>query len=208
MSIRIAIVEDDFAVRENLAVLIDHAPGFKCVARCESAEAAWKLLPEVLPDVVLMDIHLPGKSGIECVVRLRTLLPRTLVIMLTVEEDTEQVFEALKAGATGYLVKHASPEEILEAVAEVHRGGAPMSSHVARRVVNAFHDAPPSGATSLLIAHREQDILRLLAKGHRSKEIADELAIGIGTVNTHVRHIYEKLHVRSRAEAVARFVSR
>ena len=208
MSIRIAIVEDDRTVRENLSVLINSAPGFSCVASCASAEEAWKRLPETLPEVVLMDIHLPGRSGIECVARLRTMLPRTQVIMLTVEEDTEQVFESLKAGATGYLVKHVSPEVILEAVAEVHRGGAPMSSHIARRVVTAFRQAPATDDADLRLSPREEDILRLLAKGYRSKEIADELGIGAGTVNTHVRHIYEKLHVRSRAEAVARFVSR
>ena len=206
MSIRVAIVEDDPMVRKNLGFLIDQASGFKCVAGCQSAEEAWKRLPDARPDVVLMDIHLPGKSGIECVARLRTLLPSAQVIMLTVEEDTEQVFESLKAGASGYLVKHVSPEEILEAVAEVHRGSAPMSSHIARRVVTAFRQAPASGDADLHLSPREEDILRLLAKGHRSKEIADELGIGVGTVNTHVRHIYEKLHVRSRAEAVARYV--
>lgn len=205
VSIRVAIVEDDRRVRENLALLIDRAPGFSCVAACASAEEALKRLPDVAPEVVLMDIHLPGQSGIECVSRLRRVLTRTHVIMLTVEEDSEQVFESLKAGATGYLVKHVSPEEILEAVAEVQRGGAPMSSHIARRVVTAFRQAVAVANGDLRLSAREEDILRLLAKGHRSKEIADELGIALGTVNTHVRHIYEKLHVRSRAEAVARY---
>ena len=204
MSIRVGIVEDDRSVRENLALLIDNAPGFSCVAACASAEEAVKAISDAGPDVVLMDIHLPGQSGITCVIRLRRLLPRMQVIMLTVEEDTEQVFESLKAGATGYLVKHVAPEEILEAVAEVHGGGAPMSSQIARMVVTAFRQ--PSGATDAQLTSREADILRLLAKGHRSKEIADELGIGTGTVNSHVRHIYEKLHVRSRAEAVARLL--
>ena len=208
MSIHVAIVEDDRTVRENLGVLIDNAPGFRCVACCKSAEEAWKRLPAISPDVVLMDIHLPGGSGIDCVARLRPLLPKTQMIMLTVEEDAEQVFESLKAGATGYLVKHVSPEQILDAVGEVHRGGAPMSGHIARRVVSAFHQAASTGADPLSLTPREKDILRLLAKGHRSKEVADELGISAGTVNTHVRHIYEKLHVRSRAEAVARFVRR
>ena len=206
MSIRVAIVEDDRSVRENLALLINAAPGFTCAAACASAEEAWKRLPDALPDVVLMDIHLPGKSGIECVARLRTVLPRTQVIMLTVEEDIEQVFESLKAGATGYLVKHVAPEEILEAVAQVHRGGAPMSSHIARMVVTTFRHTPADVASDLRLSLREEEVLRLLAKGHRSKEIAEELGIGVGTVNTYVRQIYEKLHVRSRAEAVARFV--
>lgn len=167
-----------------------------------------KGLSDAAPDVVLMDIHLPGQSGIECVARLRRLLPLTQVIMLTVEEDTERVFESLKAGATGYLVKHVTPEEILQAVAEVHDGGAPMSSHIARRVVTAFQQRVPANAEEVQLTAREAAILRLLAKGGRSKEIADALQIGVGTVNTHVRHIYEKLHVRSRAEAVARFVGR
>ena len=153
-----------------------------------------------------MDIHLPGLSGIACVARLRRQLPQTQVIMLTVEEDSERVFESLKAGATGYLVKHVTPEEILEAVAEVHCGGAPMSSHIARRVVRTFLEQAPAGAVAIQLTPREEEILRLLAKGQRSKEIADQLAIGVGTVNTHVRRIYEKLHVRSRAEAVARFI--
>ncbi|HOK76904.1 MAG TPA: response regulator transcription factor [Verrucomicrobiota bacterium] len=208
MSIRVAIVEDDCSVRENLALLIDGAPGFSCVVACVSAEEALKLLPEAAPDVVLMDIHLPGLSGIECVWRLRRLLPKTQVIMLTVEEDSEQVFESLKAGATGYLVKHVSPEEILEAIAEVHRGGAPMSSHIARRVVTAFQQHAPANADEIQLTPRESDILHLLAKGDRSKEIADALQIAVGTVNTHIRHIYEKLHVRSRAEAVVRFLGR
>src|SRR5215471_6094615 len=138
MSIRVGIVEDNRSVRENLAVLIDRATGYSCVGACASAEEALKRLPEAGPDVVLMDIHLPGRSGIECVASLRRLAPQSQVIMLTVEEDTQQVFESLKAGATGYLVKHVTPEEILEAVAEVHRGGAPMSSQIARLVVNVF----------------------------------------------------------------------
>jgi len=153
-----------------------------------------------------MDIHLPGHSGIACVARLRTLLPQTHVIMLTIEEDSEQVFESLKAGATGYLVKHVAPREILEAVAEVHHGGAPMSSHIARKVVTAFRQPASGTGPDLRLSPREEEVLRLLARGHRSKEIADELGVGLGTVNTYVRHIYEKLHVRSRAEAVARLV--
>jgi DNA-binding NarL/FixJ family response regulator len=208
MSIRVGIVEDDRSVRENLAVLIEQTPGFSCATACASAEEALKRLPDSAPDVVLMDIHLPGQSGIECVARLRRLLPQTQVIMLTIEEDSEQVFESLKAGATGYLVKHVTPEEILEAVAEVHRGGAPMSSHIARKIVTAFRQPPAAEGGDLRLSPREEEVLRSLAKGHRSKEIADELRIGLGTVNTHVRHIYEKLHVRSRAEAVARYVAR
>lgn len=208
MSIRVAIVEDDRSVRENLAVLLNAAPGFSCVASCASAEEAWQSLPAAVPEVVLMDIHLPGRNGIVCVARLRTLLPQTQVIMLTIEEDPEQIFESLKAGATGYLVKHVAPDEILSAISEVHGGGAPMSSHIARKVVTAFREPPKEGASEAALSPREEEVLRLLAKGHRSKEIAEELGVGLGTVNTYVRHIYEKLHVRSRAEAVARLTQR
>jgi DNA-binding NarL/FixJ family response regulator len=207
-TVRVAIVEDDPAVRENLAVLINSTPGFACVATCATAESAWVQLPPARPDVVLMDIHLPGRSGIECVARLKPILPQAQIIMLTVEEDADRVFESLKSGASGYLVKHIASDEILDAVAEVHRGGAPMSSHIARMVVTAFRAGPTTGAGDLPLSPREEDILRLLAKGLRSKEIADQLGIGVGTVNTHVRHIYEKLHVRSRAEAVARLAGR
>ena len=206
MSIRVAIVEDDRVVRENLAVLINAVPGFLCIASCASAEEALKQLPAAWPDVILMDIHLPGRSGLECVARLKPLIPSTQIIMLTVEEDSERVFESLKAGASGYLVKHVPPEEIMEAVAEAHRGGAPMSSHIARMVVGTFRQTPAIAAAESGLSPREEEVLRLLAKGHRSKEIADALDISVGTVNTYVRHIYEKLHVRSRAEAVARFV--
>jgi len=204
----VAIVEDDWAVRENLATLISKAPGFSCVATCESAEEALLRLPGLAPDVVLMDINLPGKDGISCVATLREVLRNTQVIMLTIEEDSEKVFESMKAGATGYLVKHVSPQEILEAVAEVHRGGAPMSSHIARKAVTAFRQPTIAVGEETNLTTREEEVLRLLAKGRRSKEIADELGVGMGTVNTHVRHIYEKLHVRSRAEAVARFATR
>ncbi|NOS69612.1 MAG: response regulator transcription factor [Verrucomicrobia bacterium] len=208
MSIRVAIVEDDRTVRENLAVLIDAAPGFSCVAGCASAEEAWQRLPALTPEVVLMDINLPGRSGIACVARLRTLLPQTHVIMLTIEEDSEQVFESMKAGATGYLVKHASPREILSAVAEVHRGGAPMSSHIARKVVTAFRRTPASRNEGPNLSPREEEVLHLISKGLRSKEIADVLGVAVGTINTYVRNIYDKLHVRSRAEAVARYLAR
>jgi DNA-binding NarL/FixJ family response regulator len=203
MSIRVAIVEDDQIVRENLSLLINSTPGFSCVAACSSGEQALERLGKISPEVVLMDIHLPGQSGITCVGRLRALLPKVQVIMLTIEEDSEKVFESLKAGATGYLVKHVSTAEILEAVAEVHRGGAPMSSQIARKVVTTFRDSRTVDKPVVQLSPREEEVLRLLAKGLRSKEIAKTLDVSVGTINTYVRHIYEKLHVRSRAEAVA-----
>jgi DNA-binding NarL/FixJ family response regulator len=208
MSIRVAIVEDDRVVRENLALLIDQAPGFSCVGSCASAEEAWQRLPTIVPEVVLMDLHLPGQNGIACVARLKDLLRQTQVIMLTVEEDSELVFESLKAGATGYLVKHVGPEKILEAISDVHNGGAPMSSHIAREVVSAFRRPQAAEGENLVLSPREEQVLLLLSKGYRSKEIAEELRVATATVNTYVRHIYEKLHVRSRAEAVAKFKGR
>ena len=204
MSIRVAIVEDDFLVRENLAELINGTEGFVCVAGCATAEEAWQKLPLLAPEVVLMDIHLPGRSGIACVEKLRRLSPQTQVIMLTIEEDSERVFESLKSGATGYLVKHSTPAEILEAITEVQRGGAPMSGSIARKVVTAFRQPVQSGVGNLKLSEREEEVLLLLARGHRSKEIAEELSISVGTVNTYIRHVYEKLHVRTRAEAVAK----
>jgi DNA-binding NarL/FixJ family response regulator len=208
MNVRVAIVEDDQIVRENLSLLINATAGFSCVAACSSGEEALERLGKAEPQVVLMDIHLPGQSGITCVGRLRALLPEVQVIMLTIEEDSEQVFESLKAGATGYLVKHVSPTEILEAVAEVHRGGAPMSSQIARKVVTTFRAGTSSDKPLVQLSPREEEVLRLLAKGLRSKEIAKDLDVGVATINTYVRHIYEKLHVRSRAEAVARLPKR
>jgi DNA-binding NarL/FixJ family response regulator len=153
-----------------------------------------------------MDINLPGKSGIECVRELKRVLPATQFLMLTIEEDSQRVFESLQAGATGYLVKNLPPEKILEAVAEVQRGGSPITSHIARLIVRSFHQPKPKHPPETNLTPRESEILSLLARGYRSKEIADELAISVPTVNTHVRNVYEKLHVRSRAEAVARFL--
>jgi DNA-binding NarL/FixJ family response regulator len=173
------------------------------VVACASAEEGLKRIPVSTAEVALVDIQLPGKSGVDFVREFTALCPRVHIIMLTVEANSEPVFESLKAGATGYLVKHVVPEEILEAIREVHDGGAPMSSQVARMVVGTFRAPAPAAGDNLCLSAREEEIVRLLARGFRSKEIADDLRISAGTVNTHVRHVYEKLHVRSRAEAVA-----
>jgi len=206
MSIRVAIVEDEATMRKNLAEFIDGTPGFACVAACATAEDALRRLPASTAEVVLVDINLPGKSGVELVRKLKGLNPRIQMIMLTVEADGQRVFESLKAGATGYLVKHVAPREILEAIRELQAGGAPMSSQVARMVVSTFREPPPAREPDLQLTAREMEILRWVACGDRSKEIADKLGISVGTVNTHIRNVYEKLHVRSRAEAVARLV--
>ena len=205
MSIAVSIVEDDPQVRGSLAKLIDGAPGFRCVSRHPSAEEALKEIPRILPGVVLMDINLPGLNGVECVRRLKPQLPGTQIIMLTVYQNTEHIFNALAAGATGYMLKQTPPAELLTAIKEVHAGGSPMSSHIARKIVQSFQQpapAPVAGAASL--SPREAEVLDLLAKGFLYKEIADSMKVTYATVHTHIRHIYEKLHVRSRTEAVAK----
>ncbi len=206
MSIHVAIVEDNASIRESLAMILDGSPGFMCCGAFESAEEALRAIPLQPVDVVLMDIHLPGHSGIECVRRLKALLPLVQIIMLTIEDDSRKVFDSLQAGATGYLLKSLPPAQILAAVEEVHRGGSPMSSQIARLLVKAFQQTTPPRAADPRLSPREEEILSYAAKGYRSKEIADVLFLSPQTVETHFRNIYEKLHVRSRAEAVARFL--
>ncbi len=208
MSIRVAIVEDNEAIRESLALILNGSPGFQCGGAFRSAEDALRQIPQRPPDVVLMDINLPGESGIECVRQLKGSLPKIQVVMLTIEDDSRKVFDSLKAGATGYLVKNLPPTQILAAVEEVHHGGSPMSSQVARLLVQTFQQAESDKEAAPQLTPREQDVLTLATKGYRSKEIADALALSSQTVQTHFRNIYEKLHARSRAEAVAKFLQR
>lgn len=202
--IRVAVVEDDADVRALLCQWIREEPGFACVFDAPNAQAALAALPALKPDVVLHDIVLPGMSGIECVARLKPQLPRTQFVMLTVYEDVEHIFAALSAGATGYLLKRTPRAALLGAVREVHAGGSPMSSNIARKVVQSLHQPQrrASAATENLSA-RENEVLEFLARGHLYKEIADQIGISVPTVNTYIRRIYEKLHVRSRAQAVA-----
>jgi DNA-binding NarL/FixJ family response regulator len=206
MPIKVSIVEDNDRVRESLTSLIDGARGFRCVGAHRSAEAALRLVPEEKPNVVLMDIHLPRLSGVDCVRKLKATEPDLLVLMLTAYEDDDLIFQALKAGANGYLVKQTPPSEILAAIREVHEGGAPMSSNIARKVIQSFHQTGPSESPTESLSPRELEILDLLAKGYMNKEIADILSIAFQTVHTHVRNIYSKLHVRSRTEAVAKYL--
>jgi DNA-binding NarL/FixJ family response regulator len=202
--IKVALVEDDARVRGHLAKLIDGAPGYACVCQCDTAEEALVKIPVVAPDVVLMDVHLPNRSGIECTFRLRAALPTLRILMLTVYQDADVIFKALQAGASGYLLKRTPPAELLQAIAEVLRGGAPMTSEVARRVIESFHVRTPQPGAGAELSRREQEILELLARGYENREIGERLSIGIETVRTHLRHIYDKLHVRSRTEAVAK----
>lgn len=207
MSISVSIVEDNAQVRGSLAKLIDGAPGFKCVSRHGSAEEALKELPKILPEVVLMDINLPGMNGVECVRRLKPQLPGTQLIMLTVYQNTEHIFNALAAGATGYMLKQTPPAELLTAIKEVQAGGSPMSSHIARKIVQSFQQSAEMSAEAQSLSPREAEVLDLLAKGFLYKEIADQMKVSYATVHTHIRHVYEKLHVRSRTEAVAKHLN-
>jgi len=204
MSIAVSIVEDDPQVRGSLAKLIDGAPGFRCISVHPSAEDALAEIPKVKPEVVLMDINLPGANGVECVRKLKPHLPATQIIMLTVYQKTEHIFNALAAGATGYMLKQTPPAELLNAIKEVHGGGSPMSSHIARKIVQSFQQPAPACAEAESLSPREAEVLDLLAKGFLYKEIADQMKVSYATVHTHIRHIYEKLHVRSRTEAVAK----
>jgi DNA-binding NarL/FixJ family response regulator len=207
-AIRVSIVEDDGRVRASLARLIDGAEAFRCVSQHESAEQAIDELPGVRPDVVLMDINLPGLNGVECVRRLKGLMPDVQVVMLTVYEDTDLIFAALAAGATGYLLKRTPPDELLGGIRDVHRGGSPMTSHIARKVVQSFRDADDRRPDEATLSPREREVLDHLAQGYLYKEIASRLAISYETVHTYVRRIYEKLQVHSRTEAVAKHLTR
>jgi DNA-binding NarL/FixJ family response regulator len=203
MPIKICIVEDDAGIRAGLVRLLGRTQDFKCLGDFASAEAGLEAIPEIKPDVVLMDLNLPGMDGVECVRKLKPLLPKIQIVMLTVYEDPDQIYKALSAGAMGYLLKKTPPAELLEAIRDVHGGGAPMSSQIARKVVQSFQ----GGATASDIeglAPREREVLDYLAQGYLIKEIGERLGIGFDTVRTYIRRIYEKLHVHSRAQAVAK----
>jgi len=199
--ITVSIVEDIKDIREGLQLLINSNGAFSCTHVYSTAEDALLNMPNNLPNVVLMDIHLPGISGIEAVKKLKAQYPSVQFIMSTVYEDDENIFESLKAGATGYLLKKISPAKILEAITEVYNGGSPMSAQIARKVIAAFQKKNPIDETSVLTP-KEKEILKALSKGLRYKEIAYEMQISMDTVRTHVRHIYEKLHVQSRMDAI------
>ncbi|MFA7419059.1 MAG: response regulator transcription factor [Melioribacteraceae bacterium] len=207
-SIKIVLVEDKKEIRDGLNAIISGAHGFEFVAGFADAETALKEIPSLKADVVLMDINLPNMSGIECVKKLKPLLTTTQIIMLTMYDDNEHVFEALKSGASGYLLKRTSPTKILEAVEEVVAGGSPMSMQIARMVVQSFSVKPLKSNLDQKLTEREFEILGQLSKGLRYKEIADNLFISIETVRTHLRKIYEKLQVRNSTEAVLKYLNK
>lgn len=209
MITRVAIVEDNDAVREGLAQLVDAREGMTCVATCRDGEEAVNKLPSMKPDVVLLDINLPKLDGIQCLSKLKPQLETVQFIMLTVHADDERIFESLRRGATGYLLKRARPEQILAAVVEAREGGAPMSSYIARRVIQTFAEKESRASRDEplpALSPREREVLTMLSRGDRFKEIADNLGVSIETVRTHVRRVYDKLQVRSRTEAVVKFL--
>lgn len=208
MPITVSIVEDQEQLRNTLSRVINRAEGFECVSTYGSAEEALEDLPKKMPNVVLMDINLPGINGVECARKLKQAAPKIQIMMLTVYEDTDNIFNALAAGASGYLLKRTSTPELLESIREVQRGGSPMTAHIARMVVSSFQKpaATPDGTEDL--SPREREVLDCLSQGFLYKEIAEKLGISYETVHTYIRRIYEKLQVRTRTEAVAKFLRR
>ena len=203
--LRVALIEDDQSLREMLSDTLEEAGRIEICGRFADAESALEQLPGLNPDVALVDICLPGIDGVECVRRLKPKLPGSQFMMLTVYEDKQRIFAALAAGATGYLLKRASPEELVEAVREIHQGGSPISSSIARKVVESFQ-IPVKGGANIRLAPREQEILGLLAQGFSYKEIAGRLDLSVRTIGAHIRSSYEKLHVHSRSQAVAKYL--
>jgi DNA-binding NarL/FixJ family response regulator len=203
---KIAIVEDNQVIRESLMEFVQSDKECECVCACATAQEALKELPRHQPEIVLMDIQLPDISGIVCTARLKQLLPSVQIIMVTVYEDTERIFKALRAGACGYLLKRCTPEELVSAIREVRQGGAPMSRDIARKVILSFQE--PAAATAEVegLSPREREILELLAGGLPNKQIAARAGLTDGTVRWHLRHVYNKLHVRSRTEAALKFL--
>jgi DNA-binding NarL/FixJ family response regulator len=207
-TISVSIVEDSHGTRENLKELLRRTPGLRCVGAHANAEDALRLIPSENPDVALVDINLPGMSGIECVARLKECAPKTQVLILTTYEDSNLIFESLRAGASGYLLKNMAPSELTQAIEQVHSGGSPMSMRIARKVVKYFQGVTSSTSEGETLTKREQEVLALLARGYLYKEIADRLGVSISTVRVHLQAVYEKLHVHSRTQAVVKFLGR
>lgn len=207
-TIKVSIVDDEEEFRDNVVGYINSVKGFHCISAHATAEMALEKLPKENPDVVLMDINMGGMNGIECVQQLKPKMPATPIVMLTVFEDTEKIFTALAAGASGYLLKRLAPSKLLEAIREVHEGGSPMSAPIARKVVQSFKQNSTPADETMQLSSRERDVLDGFAEGKPYKQIADKLNISIHTVRNYVRRIYEKLHVHSRTEAVVKYLRR
>lgn len=206
MPTTIAIIEDKSAICDELQRILAKDPENQCVCVCRNLQTAMKKVPPLAPNVIIMDINLPDGSGVDATAKLKQVLPETLIMMYTVYEESEQIFRALEAGASGYLLKRSTPEAVLRAVREIREGGVPMTGDVAQKVIQSFRRKQPQSKETEQLTPREEEILELLSKGHRSKEIADQLSISYLTVATHLRNIYSKLHVQSRTEAVLKYL--
>jgi DNA-binding NarL/FixJ family response regulator len=207
-SIRVGLVEDDEGIRASLGDILGRSKTCHLVCSCADAESALTTLAQHQPEVVLMDINLPGMNGIECVRQLKKRLPAAQVIMLTVYGDSERLFRSLMAGASGYLLKSTPSAKLLEAIRDVRAGGSPMTPQIARRVVQYFRTIPQPASELDLLTPREKQLLDQLSQGFLYKEIVANLGMSLDTVRTHIRNIYEKLHVHSRTEAVVKYLHR
>jgi DNA-binding NarL/FixJ family response regulator len=203
--IKVGIVEDNKTVREGFETLLNRTPGFQCVCACESVADALKKIPKAQPEVVLMDIQLPDATGVECTAKLKELLPALQIVIVTVYEDSERIFQALRAGACGYLLKRAQPEAVIDAVREAHEGGVPMTPEIARKVIGQFRQQNAAAAQVEDLTDREREVLEMVMHGLGNKAIADRLGVTIAAVKWHLQHIYGKLHVHSRTEAALKF---
>ena len=208
MKIKVSIVEDHADTRVNLLKVLQNAPELSCLHGYPDGETALREIPKNVPDVVLMDIRLPGMSGIECVAKLKEKLPKLDVLMLTTYEESDLIFESLRAGATGYLLKNMPAAELINAVVQAKTGGSPLSMRIARKIVRHFQEIEAAKPETGTLTKREYEILSLLAKGYLYKEIADQLHISINTVRVHIQNVYEKLHVHSRSQAIMRFLGK
>ncbi len=206
--IKVGIVEDSKTLREGFETLLNRTPGFQCVCTCETVAEALRKIPRARPDVVLMDIQLPDQSGVECTALIKEMLPAIHVVILTVYEDSERIFQALRAGACGYLLKRANPERVIAAIQEAHEGGVPMTPEIARKVIGQFRNQVAHEAQVESLSDREREVLELVMHGLANKAIADRLGVSVAAVKWHLQHIYDKLHVHSRTEAAVKFKTR
>jgi DNA-binding NarL/FixJ family response regulator len=203
--IKVGIVEDNKTLREGFEILVNRTPGLQCVCTCTTVGEALQKIPKMQPDVVLMDIQLPDGSGVECTAQIKSLLPSVQIVIVTVYEDSERIFQALQAGACGYLLKRAKTENIIAAIQEAHEGGVPMTPEIARKVIGQFRNSAVAAAEVESLSPRENEILQLVMHGFANKEIADRLGVTVAAVKWHLQHVYEKLHVHSRTEAALKF---
>ena len=203
--IKVGIVEDNKTVREGFETLLNRSEGFQCVCTCATVGEALRKIPKAMPDVVLMDIQLPDSTGVECTAKIKDLLPRVQIVIVTVYEDSERIFQALRAGACGYLLKRSRPEKVIAAIQEAHEGGVPMTPEIARKVIGQFRGQATTAAQVERLSDREREVLELVMHGLGNKAIADRLGVTVAAVKWHLQHIYEKLHVHSRTEAALKF---